>query len=327
MTQPVRPDEQHAALIEEYRARINRVMDYIERTIDKPFTLEELAGVAAFSPFHFHRIFSAMTGETLARFIQRVRLERAASQLVANPRKTITGIALDCGFSGSATFARAFREAFGVSASEWRATRSKRGNSDRKESQTNGNGGKESPASSMYFDTVTRQFAWRIAMNEIPVKVEVQDFPERTVAYVRHTGPYKGDSALFERLFNKLCTWAGPRNLIIPGETLFFAVYHDNPDITVEDKLRISICLTIPENTPVENDIGMMTIAGGKYAVAHFELQPTQYMEAWNAVYGDWLPQSGYQPDDRPCFEMYQADMMTPDGKHIVDICVPVKLL
>ncbi len=294
--------------------------------MDQTLTLEELAGVAAFSPFHFHRIFSAMTGETLNRFIQRVRLERAATQLAANPRKPITEIALDCGFSGSAVFARAFRETFGMSASEWRTLR-KTCNTDRNNGQTQGNGGKASTAPSMYFDNVTRQFAWRIAMNDTPVTVEVREFPEYTVAYVRHTGPYKGDSALFERLFGQLCTWAGPRDLIKPDETLFFAIYHDNPDITEEDKLRVSICLTVPAGTTVDGDIGIMTIQEGKYAVAHFELLPHQYMEAWNAVYGDWLPRSGYQPDDRPCFEMYPVNAVTPEGKHIVDICVPVKPL
>ena len=327
MTLSAHKDRMDAALIGEYRARINRVMDYMESRLDQPLTLDELAGVAAFSPFHFHRIFSAMTGETLYRFMQRIRLERAAMLLVSNPRKPITEIAMDCGFSGSATFARAFREAFGASASEWRASKSKMGNMDRNGSQTDGNVGKVFSSASMYFDTVTRQFTWRIPMNDTPVMVVVKEFPERTVAYVRYTGPYKSDSALFERLFGKLCSWAGPRSLIIPGETLFFAIYHDNPDITDENKLRVSICLTVPTDTRVDGEIGAMTIPGGKYAVAHFELSPDQYMEAWNVVYGDWLPQSGYQPDDRPCFEMYPVDAITPEGKHSVDICVPVKPL
>jgi AraC family transcriptional regulator len=47
-------------LIEEYRSRINRVIDYIEANIDRDLSLPELAEVAHFSPFHFHRIFRAM---------------------------------------------------------------------------------------------------------------------------------------------------------------------------------------------------------------------------------------------------------------------------
>ena len=108
-------------LIEEYRARINRVIDYIEANIDRDLSLSELAEVAHFSPFHFHRIFRAMVGETLNGFIQRIRLEKAAMKLALNPRESITEIALDCGFSSPSVFARAFRETFGMSASQWRS--------------------------------------------------------------------------------------------------------------------------------------------------------------------------------------------------------------
>jgi len=58
----------------EYTARINRVIDYIDANLDKQLTLTELAEVAAFSRFHFHRIFAAMRGETLNHYIQRVRV-------------------------------------------------------------------------------------------------------------------------------------------------------------------------------------------------------------------------------------------------------------
>lgn len=74
-------------LREDYTARINRVIDYIEANIDKDLSLEELANVAHFSPFHFHRIFSAMVGETLNGFTQRIRIEKAAAKLVLNPKK------------------------------------------------------------------------------------------------------------------------------------------------------------------------------------------------------------------------------------------------
>jgi AraC family transcriptional regulator len=71
-----------------------------------------------------------------------------------------------------------------------------------------------------------------------------------------------------------------------------------------------------------------MEIPGGKYAVAKFEILPNQYADAWNMVYGGWLPQSGYQPDDRPCFELYLNDPKThPEGKHIFEIYAPVKPL
>jgi AraC family transcriptional regulator len=78
----------------------------------------------------------------------------------------------------------------------------------------------------------------------------------------------------------------------------------------------------------VEGEIGKTVIPAGKNAIAHFEINPSQYAEIWNAVYGVWLPESGYQPDDRPCFEIYLNDPRNhPEGKSIVDIYVPVKPL
>jgi AraC family transcriptional regulator len=119
-------DKRKKYLREEYVARINRVIDYIDKHIDEELRLEVLANVANFSRFHFHRIFGAMVGETLNQFIQRVRVERAAMQLVSFPKKSITDIAFDCGFSGSASFARAFRENFKMSPSQWRLEKSSR---------------------------------------------------------------------------------------------------------------------------------------------------------------------------------------------------------
>ena len=107
-------------LREEYTARVNRVIDYIEANISKDLSLIELAEVAHFSPFHFHRIFRAIVGETLNDFIQRIRVEKAATKLVLNPKKSVTEIAFECGFSGSSAFARSFHETYGMSASDWR---------------------------------------------------------------------------------------------------------------------------------------------------------------------------------------------------------------
>ncbi len=162
----------------------------------------------------------------------------------------------------------------------------------------------------------------------IQTNVEVKELPEMHVAYVRHIGPYKGDTELFGRLFGKLMKWAGPRGLLRFPETKVLAVYHDDPEITHEDKLRTDACITVPEDTRVEGEIGKTSIAAGKYAVAHFEIKTGQYEDAWKAVFGGWLPESGYQPDDGPCYEVYHNDPKEhPEGKQIVDICVPVKAL
>ena len=163
---------------------------------------------------------------------------------------------------------------------------------------------------------------------QMKVDVEVKEMPDIPVAYIRHIGPYMGDVDLFEKLFNKLFKWAGPRNLLCFPETKVIAVYYDDPSVTDASKLRLDVCISVPDDTAVDGEIGKTTIRGGKYAVGHFELAVDEYPAAWKALYAGWLPESGYQPDDGPCFEMYLNDPKEhPENKCIVDICIPVKPL
>lgn len=315
--------------VQEYRGRINRVLDYIEAHLDSSFSLAELAAVASFSKFHFHRLFAAMTGETLFQFIARVRLERAATGLLAHPRQSITEIALDCGFSSSAAFSRAFRAGFGVTPSQWRSRgRTPEGNigqTDRKDGQTIRNSRQAGRATPAYTVLDTNPSERRNEMNQ---GVEIRELPEMTVAYVRHVGPYQGDAKLFEGLWGSLMSWAGPRKLVNFPETQALIVYHDDPEITEKQKLRLSVCLSVPPDTQVEGAVGKMTIPGGRYALARFNLTPEQYGDAWQWVFAHWLPGSGYQPDDRPCFEMYPGgDAPDETGKVTVDIVIPVRPL
>lgn len=317
-------DKSNPHLNAEYRSRINRVIDYIEKNIDHEFTLDELAGIACFSKYHFHRIFSSIMNETLFDFIQRSRVEKAASLLLTNQETAVTIIAHMCGFSSHALFTRTFNRYFDVSPTKWRKLNSNRNQISSNPVQEDCNGEKALSYDSVYVEYTKNTNYWRFSMNTQHQIVEVKELPDMTVAYVRHIGPYKGDEALFGRLFGKLCTWAGPRNLI-GKEAKFLTVYHDDHKITKENKLRISVSLVVPPKTEVSGEIGKMTIAGGKYAISRFILSKDEFMQAWDWVYGTWLPQSGYQPDDKPCFELFPEE--PKDGKYTVDIYAPVKPL
>jgi AraC family transcriptional regulator len=98
----------------DYVARVNRAIDHIVQNLGEPLQLEDVARVACFSPFHFHRIFRALVGETLNAFVKRVRLERAVVLRSHRPDATLTEIALACGFSSSSDFSRSFRAHYGV---------------------------------------------------------------------------------------------------------------------------------------------------------------------------------------------------------------------
>jgi AraC family transcriptional regulator len=291
----------------EYVGRINRAIDYVRGNLNGDLRLDTVARAASFSAYHFHRTFKSIAGETLNDFVRRTRAQLAASKLIHNPAMTITEIALTCGYSSPSAFAREFRQHFGVSASQFRA------------------GGRES------LERFREKLSERGHATHPPhpertnmvFRVEVREEPKRYVAYIRHVGSYSEIGKAFKRLGR----WAGPRRLF-RADTKMLAVYHDNPDVTPVERLRSDACITVPEGTKVKRDIGLMTLPGGTYAVAHVEMDETQYGEAWDRLFRDWFPESGYQPDDRPCYEIYLNDPRKhPEKRHIVEICEPIRAL
>ncbi len=308
--------------IKEYVSRINKVLDFIEHNLITELNLETLASTANFSKFHFHRIFKNLIGETLNKYINRVRLERAANMLQLHKEKTITDIAYECGFTNNAVFAKTFKNRFKISASEWRKNKK---NEKSKNGQAKSKNDKLDISNSPYFRNIFNNQK-NIVMKNLK-GIKVVELQEMTVAYVRHIGAYKGDGNLFEGLINKIMSWAGPRGLIQFPQTKMLNVYHDNPKITEQDKLRTSICITVPKDTKVEGEIGKMNIPGGKYMLASFEITSDEFEESWDYTYKK-LMEDGFQPSDSVAFEIGKNDPSKhPENKHIIDICVPVKPL
>ena len=301
-----------------YISRINKAIDFIEENLDKPLTLEMLATASNFSKYHFHRIFQSLIGETPYQFVLRLRLERAASLLAILPQESITHIAYQCGFSDISVFSRNFKAHFNKSATQYRKSQYSKSNI----SQIDSKGDQKRNRISMYFCSDSGTIKWKTDM-KLNKEIEVKEMPPLTVAYVRHIGPYAGDSKLFEKLWNKLFRWAGPRGLVGGPDFKSLIVYHDDPNVTVQDKLRTSVCITVPSDTKVSGEIGKMDLDASESVVARFEVTEQEFQQAWEWVYGQWLPTSGFQPDDKPCFEVYPEE--PKDGKFIVDICVPVK--
>ncbi|BDD08250.1 AraC family transcriptional regulator [Fulvitalea axinellae] len=306
---------------EEYRFRINKAIDFIEENLERPLDIESLAEVANFSKFHFHRIFQGMLGETPFQFLSRVRLQKAAFYLTNRPEMPVTEIAERCGFSDLSVFSRNFGKFFGQPPTAYRQDWP----ANSKISQTDGKKQQAVFKAKAYFCTSSMTMKWKSDMEQNK-GVEVKTLPEMTVAYVRHIGPYKGDHQLFKRLMDKLMAWAIPRKVMEnPGFKVLF-VYHDDPNVTEEDHLRTSVCVTVPQDTAVGGEIGKMTVPGGEYAVGHFELgAPEEFQQAWQWMYGQWLPKSGYQPDNRSSMEIYPEE--GKNGQFVVDICIPVQPL
>ncbi len=310
-----------------YMARINKVMDYIEHHIEEPINLNKIASIACFSPFHFHRIFTGLTGETINAFVLRVRIEKAASLLKNEEYLAISDIACQCGFSSNAVFSRTFRKYFGMTAKEFRETEkalyAKGGKYYSKNGQLISN--RNQPASDIREQICSENLNPFIHSNFIimDTKVEIKEMPVMDVIYCRHTGQFDQIGKAYE----KLMKWAGPRGLLKFPKTKTLTVYHDDPSVTAIEKVRQSACITVEEDVKVDGEIGKMKVKGGKYAVGHFEIDEKGFEKAWNTVCL-WLTESGYQPGEGNSYELYY-NSPEDDIKHkfTLDICIPVKLL
>ncbi|WP_028453945.1 helix-turn-helix domain-containing protein [Chitinilyticum litopenaei] len=109
------------SLLPHHPGRLARVLAHIDANLDAPLELAELAELAHFSQFHFQRLFTAALGTSPYLYVQRRRLERAASQLRGEPRRKVVDIALANGYQSQSGFCKAFRRQFGVSTRQWRA--------------------------------------------------------------------------------------------------------------------------------------------------------------------------------------------------------------
>jgi AraC family transcriptional regulator len=312
---------------QEYISRINKVMDYVEKHFNEEITLDKIAQIACFSPFHFHRIFSTLTNETLNTFIQRLRIEKAAQQLRNEENISISEIAFNCGFGSTAHFSRTFRKYFGLTAKEFRETEkavfakdglyySKNGQLTRKMNQ-------QSPDFKVQFcsDNLNQFNHFKFIIMD--TKVEIKEMPELNVVYCRHTGQFNQIGKVYE----KLMKWAGPRGLLNFPKTKTITVYHDDPTITAIEQVRQSACISVDGDVKVDGEIGKMKLESGKYAVGRFEIDEKGFEKAWNTMCL-WLTESGYQPGEGYPYELYHN---SPDGdamhRFILDICIPVKLL
>jgi AraC family transcriptional regulator len=302
----------------EYTARIHRVLEYVNNRMADDLSLKTLAEVGCFSPFHFHRIFTALVRETPLDFVRRVRLQRSALMLTHAPRESITAIALSCGFSSSATFSRAFRARFGMSPSSWREAQNS------KIRKTSRKAGKASRSSRAYFRSSDRQTV-HISARRNAMNVTLNDLPARHIAYVANLGGY--EKSRIGAAWSRLCEWAGPLGLLEPPAQ-FMGLSFDDPAITPKDRCRYYACITVPPDVTPPRDIGLMTIPGGKHAVFRFDGTLDGIAMAYRDFYGVWLPASGHEPEDRPCYEVYHnSPEDDPEERIVMDICMPLKPL
>lgn len=299
----------------EYESRMHRVLAHIDEHLDEQLVLATLAEVAHFSPFHFHRLFSAWMGETFGDYLRRRRVEVAAMRLAAQPRTKILNIALSVGFGSAEAFTRAFKSRFGCSPTAWREHQSSQRVANSNSGQVNG---KRGQALQVPF---AEHEVSRNLNKEIIMKVTLIDRQPATVAYLRHVGPYGEPIARFWQ--ETYVPWAVMNKL--GADHARYGISYDDPSITAPEQCRYDACAEVAPDFVATGGALKTTIPSGKYAVLNFKGTVAQVGEAWAALLRDWLPSSGLQLDARPCFEYYPKGAANCEaGKFECEICIPV---
>ena len=270
-----------------YVERVNQAMDYVLSHLAEPLRLEDVARAAALSPCHFHRVFQAMVGVTLAEFVKRSRLDKALFLMAHAKRPSLTKIALECGFSSSSDFSRCFKQRFDVPPSAFDI------NAWREAHRSDLRATMPASAGVVHLDHLPA------ADNPEGFRVKIRKLPARTVAYIRVSNPYRGDAV--PRAVERLVRWA-ERNALADGQWLGYQ--WENPEITALEDCQYYVAVEAEGFAPRGEigrfqfppmDVAQVEIRGG----LELELRALQWL------FGTWLPHSAYVPDDQPCFEAW----------------------
>lgn len=289
---------------EAYYHRLSRALDFIVRRIDQQCSIEEVAAEAAFSRFHFQRMFRALTGESVAELVRRLRLERAAYRLRAEP-VSVTEVALDAGYDSAEAFSRAFRRGCGMSPNRYRRVWPP---------PVFG-----SPTSRVRYYPGEERVEFDPPTGEITMEVRIETFDDIKVGRMRHVGPYNEVGPCFERLF----AWAasiGAR----PGRC--FTLSYDSPESVAPESLRSDACVELATDASPPSGISLDSIGAGRYAVYTHRGPHDGITAAYQRLFGSWLPASGEEVDDRPCMEIYcNSPLDTAHADLLTDLCMPLR--
>ena len=298
----------------EYIGRINDVIIYIHNNLDEELQLNKLARIACFSPFHFHRIFTTITGETLNNYINRLRIEHIASRLLLGTEEAIADLGYKYGFKSASNLSRSFKKYYGISPSEFKeripTPFSKIRQVDRKN-------GQEQVLIEEYICNIDNYLNW-LKMN---AKIEVKEMPAFKMVYFKHVGQFDQIGEAYHKLFR----WAGPKGLLQNPNFNTVTVYLDDPKVTDINKVRQCAGITVENDVHTDGEAGLMEVKKDKYAVGRFEISALEFTQAWDSMCV-WVAEKGYTSKDGHYYEMYYNDHeQHPEKKFILDICIPVE--
>lgn len=295
-----------------YEAAVKKAVAHLLTHLDEPLDLAEVARAAALSPFHFHRVFRGMVGETPLAMHRRLRMERAALQLLQGDA-SVTAIAFDSGYGSHESFTHAFHTHYGVAPSDFR-----RRSLDRDGSCARSQRFQLAARNGVHFD-VTRPNTSQeaidpetiglvIASGGVPMDVAIKEMPAFRLGAVRHIGSYQQISEAFQRLD----TIVASADLAPNAQTAMLAVYYDDPESTPAEQLRSDAALSLPDDVELPAGLSEVRLQAGTYAMTT-HVGPYQGLgDTWARLMGEWLPKSGYRvADGALSYERYRNTPQT----------------
>lgn len=271
--------------------RINRCLRHIRDHPDSDLSLDGLADVAALSRFHFHRTFTAITGETVAEAVRRIRMNRAAV-LLATTDRPLAEIARSVGYPNPQSMARAFRAVHGLTPAAVRRS------------------GRPCPEVPAPPKGVPPMFP-----------IEIRQMPAARVAAMAHSGSYQTIGASFGRLWQRLNETGLVAQIAGPG----IGIYHDAPGSVAETDQRAHAGVVIAADAILPADLESLSLPAGRAAVLTFRGPYDCLHEAWSYIYGTWLPANGEEAADAPPYERnLNSPMDTAPADLITEIVLPL---
>lgn len=280
-----------------YTRRFDAVLAYIGANLEGDLSVKTLSRVANFSAFHFHRQFTAYVGVPVARYVQLMRLRRAAHRLAASGAYSVLDAALDAGFESPEAFSRAFRRDFGSSPSAFRRQPD--------------------------WQAWNAVFAIPHFSRSITMQVRIVDFPAVRVAALEHRGP----PAALDASVARFIEWRLRSGQSPVASSRTFGIPCGNPDTTPPEDFRFAVCGEIDEAVaPNDYGVGELLIPAGRCVVVRHHGSPDHIGETIYPIYRDWLPASGEELRDHPLFFHYlSVHPQTPLEQWQTDVYVPLK--
>ncbi len=264
----------------DYGRRIARVHEYIASHLDQVLDLDQLSSVAFLSRWHFHRIYREATGETVTETVRRLRLHRAAVDLV-QADAPLTRVARRAGYGSLPAFARAFASAYGLPPGSYRLR-----------------GQLHPPLPHRGHREITMHGALPGTYD-----VTIERFASVSLAAVSHEGDYMQ----ITRAFKRVIAWADAKGL--DGRSLRgFGIYYDDPETVPAAEQRSEAGLVVPAGMALDGEVRRVEIPAGHCASVIHKGPYAELERAYHFLYRDWLSRSGRLPADRPCFEEYLND-------------------